>query len=73
MDDADLVDDPEVERLLAFDLMALAPDGRRFRLLGPFAERDEALYLERWLERRLGIEERHVGGELLLAEPGPHA
>jgi endogenous inhibitor of DNA gyrase (YacG/DUF329 family) len=72
LDFPDGVDHPAVSKLLGFDLMAVGRDGDRFRLLGPFAERGEALFLERWIERRLGIPERHVDGEMLLEGPGPH-
>jgi hypothetical protein len=62
------MDTPERPRLLEYDLMAVAPGGRRFPLLRGFTDRQEALFLEGWLERRLGILDRPVEGELLLRE-----
>jgi hypothetical protein len=59
-------DDPEksgLQRNLVYDLRAVRPDGGRVTLLGWLREPDHAVFLERWIERRLGIEERRVPGE----------
>ncbi|MCK6480745.1 MAG: hypothetical protein HUU06_06190 [Planctomycetaceae bacterium] len=63
-------DQAETELLLEFDLHAVRSDGRRERLLGPLTDREEALFLERWLERRLGIFDRPVDGEMQARRAG---
>jgi hypothetical protein len=51
------------ETKLAYDLRFLGPDGRKGTLSRWLAERDHAVFIERWIERRLGIVDRHVDGE----------
>ena len=46
-----------------FEVWILRPDGRRERLVGAIDNAEHALYLEGWLERRLGIPDEPVAGE----------
>lgn len=56
--------EPEGERSRGeFDLWIVRPDGSREMLVGSLRTSEHALYLERWLERRLGIEDETVAGE----------
>jgi hypothetical protein len=47
-----------------YDLIALDREGRKIKLLSDLTERDQVLYLEQTLERRLGIEDEPVDGEV---------
>lgn len=47
-----------------YDLLALERSGRAVKLLGGLTEKDQVLYLEQTLERRLGIEDAPVDGEV---------
>lgn len=47
-----------------YDLMALDREGRQVKLLSGLDEKDQVLYLEQALERRLGIEDAPVDGEI---------
>jgi hypothetical protein len=46
-----------------YDLIALDREGRKIKLLSGLTEKDQVLYLEQTLERRLGIEDTPVDGE----------
>jgi sporulation protein YlmC with PRC-barrel domain len=47
-----------------YNLMALDREGRKVKLLTDLAEKEQVLYLEQALERRLGIEDAPVEGEV---------
>jgi hypothetical protein len=47
-----------------YDLMALDREGRKIKLLTGLTEKDQVFYLEQTLERRLGIEDAPVDGEV---------
>jgi hypothetical protein len=47
-----------------YDLIALDREGRKIKLLSGLTEKDQVLYLEQTLERRLGIEDEPVAGEV---------
>ena len=47
-----------------YHLLAVDREGRKVKLLTNLDEKDQALYLEQLLERRLGIEDAPVDGEL---------
>ena len=47
-----------------YDLMALERSGRTVKLLSGLTDKDQVLYLEQTLERRLGIEDAPVDGEV---------
>ncbi|HYH98412.1 hypothetical protein [Hyalangium sp.] len=49
---------------LTYDLFALDREGRKIKLISGLNEKDQVLYLEQTLERRLGIEDAPVGGEV---------
>ncbi|MDY7230752.1 hypothetical protein [Hyalangium rubrum] len=48
----------------SYDLLALDREGRKVKLLSGLTEKDQVLYLEQTLERKLGIEDAAVDGEL---------
>jgi hypothetical protein len=52
------------DRSSAYDLCALTDDGRELIVLPGLDEPDQALYLEQQIERRLGIADREIAGEL---------
>lgn len=47
-----------------YDLLALDREGKKVKLLSGLTDKDQVLYLEQTLERRLGIEDAPVEGEL---------
>lgn len=49
---------------LSYSLFALDKQGRKVKLLSGLDDKDQVLYLEQALERRLGIEDSPVDGEL---------
>jgi hypothetical protein len=49
---------------VSYSLFALDKQGRKVKLLSGFDDKDQVLYLEQALERRLGIEDSPVDGEL---------
>ncbi|KFE66693.1 hypothetical protein [Hyalangium minutum] len=52
-----------------YDLIALDREGRKVKLLSGLTEKDQVLYLEQTLERRLGIEDAPVDGEIAARTP----
>jgi hypothetical protein len=48
----------------SYNLIALDREGRKVKLLSGLTEKDQVLYLEQALERRLGIEDAPVDGEV---------
>ena len=48
----------------SYHLHAVTERGRKVKLLSNLKDVDEALYLEQEVERRLGIKDRHVPGEV---------
>lgn len=52
-----------------YDLIALDREGRKVKLLSGLTEKDQVLYLEQTLERRLGIEDAPVDGEIATLSP----
>jgi hypothetical protein len=55
--------DPDVGAAPEFDLWIVRPDGSQEILVGSLSSPEHAIYLERWLERRLGIPDDPVSGE----------
>ena len=53
----------------SYDLMALDREGRKIKLLKGLLEKEQVLYLEQTLERRLGIEDAPVDGEFFVRNP----
>lgn len=53
----------------SYNLLALDREGRKVKLLGGLTEKDQVLYLEQTLERRLGIEDAPVDGEIAARTP----
>ena len=49
---------------ITYELIALDRENRKVKLLSGLTEKDQALYLEQTLERRLGIEDAPVAGEV---------
>ncbi|WP_224362216.1 hypothetical protein [Hyalangium versicolor] len=49
---------------LTYDLIAIDREGKSVKLLGGLTAKDQVLYLEQTLERRLGIEDAPVEGEI---------
>jgi hypothetical protein len=49
---------------ITYDLHAVDREGRKVKLLSGLTEKDQVLYLEQTLERRLGIEDAPVAGEI---------
>lgn len=49
---------------VAYHLVAVDREGRKVKLLTNLDEKDQALFLEQMLERRLGIEDAPVDGEV---------
>lgn len=49
---------------LSYSLFALDKQGQKVKLLSGIEDKDQVLYLEQALERRLGIEDQPVDGEL---------
>jgi hypothetical protein len=49
---------------VSYSLVALDRQGRKVKLLSGLEEKDQVLYLEQALERRLGIEDAPVDGEI---------
>lgn len=49
---------------VSYSLFALDKQGRKEKLLSNLDDKDQVLYLEQALERRLGIEDSPVDGEL---------
>jgi hypothetical protein len=47
-----------------YDLLALDREGRTIKLISGLTDKDQVLYLEQTLERRLGIEDAPVDGEV---------
>jgi hypothetical protein len=56
------------ERSTTYRLLALDRQGRKVKLLSGLEDKDQVLYLEQALERRLGIEDGPVDGELATRE-----
>jgi hypothetical protein len=52
-----------------YNLIALDRDGRKVKLISGLPEKDQVLYLEQTLERRLGIEDTVVEGEVATRTP----
>lgn len=48
----------------SYDLFALDREGRKIKLITGLTDKDQVLYLEQTLERRLGIEDAPVDGEV---------
>lgn len=55
--------DPKVPLYETFNVWALLDDGRRVHVAGPVDAPETALWLEEWLENRLGIAQLPVEGE----------
>lgn len=51
---------------VTYDLVAVNRESRKVKLLTGLTERDQVLYLEQALERRLGIEDAPVDGEVAI-------
>jgi len=49
---------------VTYDLLALDREGRKVKLLTGLTDKDQVLYLEQTMERRLGIEDAAVAGEV---------
>jgi len=52
-----------------YNLFALDREGRKVKLLSNLTDKDQVLYLEQSLERRLGIEDAPVDGEIAVRTP----
>ena len=48
----------------SYNLCALTKDGRKFVLISRLPEKDQTLFIEQRVEKHLGIEHRHVPGEV---------
>lgn len=53
----------------SYNLCALDRDGQKVKLISNLPEKDQVLYLEQSLERRMGIEDAPVEGEIALRVP----
>jgi hypothetical protein len=53
----------------SYDLFALDREGKKVKLISGLPEKDQVLYLEQTLERRLGIEDAPVDGEVAVRSP----
>jgi hypothetical protein len=53
----------------SYSLLALDREGRKIKLLSGLTDKDQVLYLEQALERRLGIEDAPVDGEIAARTP----
>jgi hypothetical protein len=53
----------------SYNLIALDREGRKVELLSNLTDKDQVLYLEQTLERRLGIEDAAVDGEIAARSP----
>jgi hypothetical protein len=52
------------QQTTSYTLFAVDREGRKVKLVGGLPEKDQVLYLEQTLERRLGIEDAPVDGEI---------
>ncbi|XXF80858.1 hypothetical protein P2318_14185 [Myxococcaceae bacterium GXIMD 01537] len=52
------------ERTITYSLVAMDRRGRKVKLVTGLEDKDQVLYLEQALERRLGIEDKPVDGEV---------
>lgn len=49
---------------LSYSVNAIDHSGRKVKLLSGLADKDEALFIERWIEERLGLPDEPVEGEV---------
>lgn len=53
----------------SYNLCALDREGKKIKLISSLPDKDQVLYLEQSLERRMGIEDAPVDGEIALRVP----